>query len=251
MSPESSAPPPLNIQSVDQPPVPSRSADAHALEAMEKDPVPGTTFDALLRRPGQVCHELDRGRAPRVALILGAGLVACLAVFGVLLGSFSGGTQWWAAPLKIIFGMLLSGVICLPSLYIFGCLGGAQTSLRAVAGLLLAALTLTGLMLLALAPVVWLFAQSSESIVFFGALVLAFWLISLFFGMRLLVRVAARFGLAGVLYLGAWMLLFLLVSLQMSTALRPIVGTSPQFLPVEKKFFLEHWFGCVAGKSDR
>ena len=29
---------------------------------------------------------------------------------------------------------------------------------------------------------------------------------------------------------------------QMTTALRPIVGTSDDFLPKEKKFFLKHWF---------
>jgi len=27
----------------------------------------------------------------------------------------------------------------------------------------------------------------------------------------------------------------------MTTALRPIVGTSPDFFPKEKKFFLSHW----------
>jgi hypothetical protein len=69
--------------------------------------------------------------------------------------------------------------------------------------------------------------------------------------MRLLLRAASRFGLVGVPYLGAWMLLFLLVTLQMSTALRPIIDSSPRFLPEGRKFFLEHWFGCVTSQRDR
>ena len=39
--------------------------------------------------------------------------------------------------------------------------------------------------------------------------------------------------------------LFVLVVLQMTTALRPIVGTADTFLPKEKKFFLNHWGECV------
>ncbi len=37
------------------------------------------------------------------------------------------------------------------------------------------------------------------------------------------------------------MVIFLLVCLQMTTALRPIIGTSEHWLPKEKKFFLAHW----------
>ncbi len=36
-------------------------------------------------------------------------------------------------------------------------------------------------------------------------------------------------------------LIFILVNLQMSTALRPLIGTSQQLFPQEKKFFLAHW----------
>jgi hypothetical protein len=46
--------------------------------------------------------------------------------------------------------------------------------------------------------------------------------------------------------LKVWILIFLFVALQMTTALRPIVGTSADFLPVEKKFFVTHWLECLA-----
>jgi hypothetical protein len=43
------------------------------------------------------------------------------------------------------------------------------------------------------------------------------------------------------------MILFLLVMLQMTTALRPLVGTAPTLLPSasEKRFFIGHWLECL------
>jgi hypothetical protein len=46
-----------------------------------------------------------------------------------------------------------------------------------------------------------------------------------------------------------WMLIFTLVVIQMTTALRPIIGTADTFLPQEKKFFLAHWFEQMTGQS--
>ena len=37
------------------------------------------------------------------------------------------------------------------------------------------------------------------------------------------------------------MIVFLLTSLQMMTALRPLVGTSDRLFDGEKRFFLQHW----------
>ena len=41
--------------------------------------------------------------------------------------------------------------------------------------------------------------------------------------------------------LAIWSAVFLLVTLQMTTSLRPILGRSEVLLTQEKKFFLEHW----------
>jgi hypothetical protein len=50
-----------------------------------------------------------------------------------------------------------------------------------------------------------------------------------------------------------WICIFLLVVLQMTTALRPILGKSDSFFPTEKKFFLGHWFDTMeqSGKHPR
>jgi hypothetical protein len=37
-------------------------------------------------------------------------------------------------------------------------------------------------------------------------------------------------------------------SLQMMTALRPIIGKADTFFPTEKKFFVSHWFDCLNAK---
>jgi hypothetical protein len=37
----------------------------------------------------------------------------------------------------------------------------------------------------------------------------------------------------------------MLVALQMSTALRPLLGRADTFLPTEKQFFLTHWGDCM------
>ena len=41
-----------------------------------------------------------------------------------------------------------------------------------------------------------------------------------------------------------------LVSLQMMTTLRPIVGHSERLLPVEKKFFMNHWLELFVAPAD-
>jgi hypothetical protein len=171
--------------------------------------------------------------------------VLCSLIYGVVVGSFSGGVQWWAAPVKVAAGLLISALICLPSLYIFACLSGSQARLAEIFGLVVGLLMLMTILLIGFAPVAWLFSQSTESVVWMGALHLLFWLISTFFGLRLLRAGFAHSGAKSLAGFGTWVVVFLLVALQMTTALRPIVGTADTLLPKQKKFFLSHWVCCV------
>src|SRR5260370_41064186 len=99
-------------------------------------------------------------------------------------GTFCRGAQVWAAPVKIAGGLLFSALICLPSLYIFSCLGGSKARLVEVVGLVAGLLLLMTVLLIGFAPVAWVFSQSTESVAAMGALHLAFWLISTCFGIR-------------------------------------------------------------------
>jgi len=172
--------------------------------------------------------------------------VVCGLIYGLITGTFSAGTQLWAAPVKIAGGLLISALICLPSLYIFSCLSGSQARLIEVVGLVAGLLLLMTVLLIGFAPVAWVFSQSTESVAAMGALHLAFWFISTCFGLRFLSAAFVHYGHSGD-GLKVWMGIFLLVMLQMTTALRPIVGTADTFLPKEKKFFVTHWIDCLKG----
>jgi hypothetical protein len=226
------------------------------LGAQSEEPAPlppgFAAIEAILREPRRVLHQLRQPGPGRLLLTLLAAAGACALVYGLVMGTFSGGTQLWAAPLKVTVGLLFSAAICLPSLYILSCLSGSTARLTEVVGLVAGLLLLMTLLLVGFAPVAWVFSQSTESIVAMGALHLLFWLIATYFGLRFLnAGFVLREDRAGGLRV--WMIIFLLVMLQMTTALRPLIGTSDTLLPTEKKFFLSHWSECVrqSGQGQR
>lgn len=204
-------------------------------------------FEALLRRPADLAAHRGvetPGTLGRLALMAFAALL----VFGFVLGTFAYHEQLWAAPLKLGAGLLFSGLICFPSFYIFSCLAGSTASAGRLASLLGATLALAGLLLLGFAPAVWIFTQGTRSFGFMGALSIGSWLIALAFAFRfastaLRIQGARQHGPVAI-----WCIIFLLVTLQLTTSLRPILGRSDRFLTDEKKFFLQHW-SETAGKS--
>lgn len=210
---------------------------------------PLEVLEALLKHPGRIIHELHGMRKRRLTGWLLVLTLGGMAIYGIVVGSLTGGSQLWIAPVKIALGTLLSVLICLPSLYIFSCLGGSEARLDSIAGALAAAVCLGALLLLGFAPVAWVFSQSTDSIAFMGGLHLLFWLIGLFFGLRLMGATRRFRGETGRARLGTWRLIFILVCLQMTTTLRPIIGRSDHFLPQEKKFFLTHWIESLGGKD--
>ena len=78
-----------------------------------------------------------------------------------------------------------------------------------------------------------------------GTLHLLFWLISTFFGLRFLQAGFSHSQARSRAGLYTWIIIFVLVALQMTTALRPIVGKADSFLPKEKMFFVSHWGDCL------
>lgn len=217
----------------------------------DREPVRGVAgiIEGVLREPRRLLFQMREARGPGLALrVLGVAM-ACALLYGLVMGAFSLGTQLWAAPLKVAGGFLLSLLICLPSLYIFACLSGVRARLGEVFGFACGSLLVLTLLLVGFAPIAWLFAQSTQSLAWMGALHLIFWLIASLFGLRFLragfVHSQARhaFGLA------TWMVIFLLVIVQMTTTLRPLIGTADTFLPKEKKFFLTHWGDVINGRG--
>jgi hypothetical protein len=195
-------------------------------------------FEALLRRPHTLVPALAN---PGVARIFAGIAVISFLLFGVVLGCFAKHEQLWAAPLKLTCGIGFAGVICFPSLYIFATLAGARLTLAQLASALAGALALAGLLLLGFAPAVWIFAESTDAFGFMGLLAVGSWLIALFFGLRFLKSVVFLSDGTQSGPMVVWSIVFLLVTLQLTTSLRPILGREPDLLTQEKKFFLQHW----------
>lgn len=198
-------------------------------------------FDQVLRSPDALLERLDGDGARRALWAL--FWIACAGhlAYGLVVGSFSGHEQWWAAPVKIVGGTFLCAAICFPSFYIFVSLSGAEVRARHVVGMLLGALASTGIFLAGFAPVAWVFSQSSTTVSLLAPIHMLVWLVSLLASQRMfgvgLKRWRARRGAL----IGLWLTILIVTCLQMMTTLRPILGRSALFHDPQHKFFLQHW----------
>jgi len=223
-------------------------------DSVERTAVPGVigAVEAMLRQPRRVMYQLRQPGSAGLSGSLVLVAVLCSLVYGVVVGTFSGGEQLWAAPAKIVLGMAISALICLPSLYIFSCLSGSSANIKEVFGLVTGLLALMTVLLVGFAPVAWVFSQSTKSLVAMGGLHLVFWLVAVAFGIRFLSSGFRNYSARSPGGIRVWVVIFLLVVLQMTTALRPIVGKSDRFLPAaeEKQFFVTHWLNCIDAESE-
>ncbi len=206
-------------------------------------------IDAILRHPRRIMFQLYQPGAGKLIAMMVLVAVACSLIYGVVVGTFSGHDQLWLAPAKISIGLMISALICLPSLYIFTCLSGSQARLVEVCGLLAGLLMLMTILLIGFAPVAWIFSQSTESLAWMGTLHLIFWFIATIFGMRFLEAGFSHSRARSHAGFNTWVVIFLLVAVQMTTALRPIIGTADTILPAQKQFFLAHWGDCLKAQD--
>jgi hypothetical protein len=225
------------------------SAPPPGANAIEQSPISGIVgaVEAILRQPRRVMFQLKQPKPGALIGSLPLTTVACSLIYGIVVGTFSGGDQMWAAPVKIAIGLVISVLICLPSLYIFSCLGGSQARLVEVFGLVAGLMALMTVLLIGFAPVAWVFSQSTKSLAAMGSLHLGFWLVATIFGLRFLHAGFSHLSVNSNAGIRTWTVIFLLVALQMTTALRPIIGKGATFLPSiqDKKFFVTHWMDCL------
>jgi hypothetical protein len=235
------------------PPLPPFTSRAPGDNPEDRAPItnPIQAVEAILRQPRRVMYQLRQPGAGALMFYLMFIAIVCAVVYGVVVGTFSLEEQLWIAPVKVAGGMLVSALICLPSLYIFACLSGSQARLAEIFGLVMGMLMLTTILLIGFAPVAWLFSQSTESVNWMGTLHLIFWFIAALFGLRFLNNAFSHSQAKSNAGFNTWVVIFMLVVVQMTTALRPIVGTSDTFFPKEKKFFLSYWADSLRLGSER
>jgi len=216
-------------------------------DPLERVAIPSViaAIEALLRHPRRMMFQLRQPGAGKLIATMLFISIMCSLIYGVVVGTFSGGQQLWIAPVKIAAGLMISALICLPSLYIFTCLSGSHARLSEIFGLLAGMLMLMTILLIGFAPVAWIFSQSTESLAWMGALHLIFWFIATIFGLRFLEAGFSHSNARSHAGFYTWVVIFLLVAVQMTTALRPILGTADTFFPTEKEFFLAHWGDCL------
>ncbi|MBV1857970.1 MAG: hypothetical protein KUG77_06120 [Nannocystaceae bacterium] len=195
---------------------------------------------ALVQTPADLLGEANRpGRRP--VLRLAALSMGAMILVGLVVASFSGGAQMFVVPLKLCVGLTLCALLCLPSLYVFSSVAGAGQSVRETGLALAMGVSLIGVLLVALAPVTWLFSQSTDAPGVMGALHIMALLVSAAVGVRLISKVMRALNGRAIAGVRAWGLMFVLVMLQMTTTLRPLIGEFDGLWHTDRVFFLEHW----------
>ncbi len=224
-------------------------------QEMETKQLPESTnmmqvVDALLKTPESIVNQIKAGQFKQTVFILLLIFILCHAVYGLIVGSFSGNAQWFAAPLKILGGAILSALLCYPSFYIFACLSGANATPSQILALLVGGLALTSILLLGFAPVAFIFTFSIKTLGFMGLIHLLIWSISIYFGLRYIMTGLLHLeGHKDNGFIKVWSIILILTLLQMTTTLRPILGESDTFLTQEKRFFIEHWIKELDNKK--
>ncbi len=200
----------------------------------------------LLKNPVRVAQTiaLDQEGLLKSSLGLLAVALICHAIFGAAIGLFAG---WHVAlidavkaPLIALFSLFL----CFPSLYVFSCVAGSPLSLLQTLALGCSCQAMVGLLLIGLAPVGWLFAVSTASLPFIVILSFAIWLVAIIFADRYVGKLKAVSLFSNQAGIKTWFVILVIVSLQMTTCMRPLLGTSGTgkgVLAGGKMFFLEHF----------
>ena len=205
---------------------------------------------ALVQAPANLLAEHRRPGRGTVRRLLSVTL-ACMVMVGFVIGSFSGGLQFVVVPLKLGLGLLVCAALCLPSLYVFSSVAGAEQSLRETVLALSMSVALIGVLLVALAPVTWLFSQSVSSAVAMGVIHLVSLLAASVVGLRLLDRVMRALNGRRVAGMRAWGCMFVVVMLQMTTTLRPLVGPYENRVFGDRTFFVAHWLETLTPRTPR
>lgn len=212
----------------------------------------GRLLSDLLKAPDQMALVIGgEGGAGRAGIVFLVAAALFYGVFGLAAGLFGGWDVALVAAGKAAMIAIGSLLLCLPSLYVFSAVGGAPLSLRQAFVLGASCLAMVGLLLIGLAPVAWLFSASTASLPFEVLLVSFLWLVSVTFAVRYIDKLKDLGVFERCGGIGVWFVVFVLVSLQIATCMRPLL-TRPEagrgWWTAEKQFFLAHFTSCFEQK---
>ena len=188
----------------------------------------------------QICASRRLGAQGAFLLLLALGGTA---LYGFGAGCF---VDWQVALFDAAKSggvVLFSYLLCLPTLYVFASIAGCRVGFVQLAQIGLVVLSGIGCILAALAPVLWLFAVSTESSALFILLTFALVLVAVVLGARTLGGAVKAQAVSRTTGLSAWFVIFLIVALQAITLVRPMlspIGAARE--PAGKRFFVSHFF---------
>ena len=198
---------------------------------------------ALLRNPRRISETIAEKKQlwSSAGLLLATGLI-CHAVFGIAIGLFGGWNIAAMDAVKMPLVALCSLLLCFPSLYVFTCVAGSPLSLSQAFVLGCSCLAMVGLILVGLAPVAWLFSVSTASLSFVTLLTFLIWLVAIGFAGRYVAQLGAHPLFERQAGIKVWFLILVVVTLQMTTCMRPMLSSSENgWWTGEKQFFLSHF----------
>lgn len=113
--------------------------------------------------------------------------VVSLALYGLVLGASGTPPQVISSAIKLPLLFLLTLGICLPTLYLFNLVFGARLSIRQALALVLVAITVTGALTLAFAPISLFFLVTADDYSFFKLLNVAILMLTGFVGLSVMI----------------------------------------------------------------
>ncbi len=206
----------------------------------------------LLKNPAGVIRRIEEeDNLWQRGLVLAIGGLVFHGLYGLAMALFGG---WEAglmtlakAPLITFFSMGL----CLPSLYVFSAIGGRPISIKQSFAIASGAMAVIGLLLLGLVPVTWLFSVSTRSLPFVVVLNVLAWLFAVSFARRFL-RMLESSGARKTRGLQWWLIIYIVVSLQMATTMRPLLEIKKDgWWTSGKKSFLIHFAECFKSNEKK
>ena len=158
--------------------------------------------------------------------------ITFFALYGAVLGSSHSLLQTLSSMVKLPILFIATLIVCVPSLYFFSLLFGSNQSLSQSLTVILTAITVTGVLLLSLAPITLFFLITVPgSYQFFKLLNVGIFAISglmgivfLYQGMKVVSNSEAEGATTRRWVLIFWMFVYAFVGSQMAWTIRPFIG---------------------------
>jgi hypothetical protein len=219
----------------------------------------GTVVGDILQNRPRLFETIRTDRMWLSTFILLLVSAVLLAVYGFVMVMHVGFDHASLVALKFPIVFLSSILLTMPTLYVFSAIRGTRLSLREMFTSTLSGIGLTSIVMIALIPIIWLFAYSNASETFLKVLNFFFVTGSLIGGF---VTINGAFkhisnhdnpeakGYKGSGIFALWTIIFLLVFAQMLANFGPFFDKSTDFVRKERKSFVEVFFVPVDKDED-